>query len=49
MLHHHNPTAVFIMGGGEGATAREVLKHKGVEQCVMVDIDEVCIWWALSR
>ena len=29
--------------GGEGATAREVLKHKSVEQCVMVDIDEqVC-------
>lgn len=29
--------------GGEGATAREVLKHASVEKCVMVDIDEaVC-------
>lgn len=28
--------------GGEGSTAREVLRHKSVEQCVMVDIDEVC-------
>jgi thermospermine synthase len=29
--------------GGEGATAREVLRHKSVEKCVMVDIDEdVC-------
>jgi thermospermine synthase len=29
------------MGGGEGATAREVLRHKTVERVVMVDIDEV--------
>lgn len=29
--------------GGEGATAREVLRHSSVEKCVMVDIDEdVC-------
>lgn len=41
MLHHPNPKSVFIMGGGEGATAREVLRHKTVERCVMVDIDEV--------
>lgn len=41
MLHHPNPKRVFIMGGGEGSTAREVLRHKSVEQCVMVDIDEV--------
>lgn len=26
--------------GGEGATVREVLKHKSVEKVVMVDIDE---------
>mmetsp|Transcript_23336 Transcript_23336/g.64747 ORF Transcript_23336/g.64747 Transcript_23336/m.64747 type:complete len:312 (+) Transcript_23336:156-1091(+) len=41
MLHHPNPKAVFICGGGEGATAREVLRHKSVEKCVMVDIDKV--------
>ena len=28
-------------GGGEGATAREVLRHRGVERVIMVDIDEV--------
>lgn len=28
-------------GGGEGATAREVLRHKTVESVIMVDIDEV--------
>ena len=26
--------------GGEGATVREILKHKSVEKVVMVDIDE---------
>ncbi|KAL6760201.1 S-adenosyl-L-methionine-dependent methyltransferase [Haematococcus lacustris] len=41
MLHHHHPRTVFIMGGGEGATAREVLRHSSVQQVVMVDIDKV--------
>ena len=30
---------VLILGGGEGATLREVLRHPGVERCTMVDID----------
>ena len=41
MLLHPNPKTVFICGGGEGATAREVLRHKTVEKVVMVDIDQV--------
>ena len=40
MLLHPNPKTVLVMGGGEGATVREVLKHKSVERVVMVDIDE---------
>ena len=43
MLTHPNPKTVFVMGGGEGATVREVLKHKTVERCVMVDIDDVVV------
>jgi spermidine synthase len=39
MLTHPNPKRVFIVGGGEGATLREVLRHKSVEYCMMVDID----------
>jgi len=39
MLLHANPKNVFIGGGGEGSTAREVLRHRSVERCVMVDID----------
>jgi thermospermine synthase len=29
------------MGGGEGSTAREALRHRSVEKVVMCDIDEV--------
>ena len=39
LLLHPNPKRVFIGGGGEGATLREVLRHKSVEEAVMVDID----------
>lgn len=41
MLLHPNPKTVFVAGGGEGSTVREVLKHRSVEKVVMVDIDEV--------
>jgi spermidine synthase len=40
MLSHADPKSVFIAGGGEGATLREVLVHKSVKQVTMVDIDE---------
>lgn len=39
MLAHAEPKTVLIVGGGEGATLREVLKHPTVEKAVMVDID----------
>jgi hypothetical protein len=35
-------TCRVVFAGGEGATAREVLRHKSVEKVVMVDIDKVC-------
>jgi len=40
MLLHPEPRRVLVMGGGEGATAREVLRHPSVERVVMVDLDE---------
>jgi len=40
MVAHPNPRRVLILGGGEGATLREVLKHRTVERAVMVDIDQ---------
>ncbi|RLE80673.1 MAG: spermidine synthase [Thermoprotei archaeon] len=39
MFSHPNPQNVLIIGGGEGATLREVLKHRKVVQAIMVDID----------
>ena len=39
MVAHPDPREVFIAGGGEGATAREVLSHRSVTRAVMVDID----------
>ncbi len=43
MIVHENPERVLILGGGEGATLREVLKHATVKEAVMVDIDEQVI------
>lgn len=38
---HGAPQRVLILGGAEGATLREVLRWRTVEQVVMVEIDEV--------
>ncbi len=43
MVTHPKPRKVLIVGGGEGATLREVLKHNTVEEAVMVDIDKEVI------
>lgn len=43
MALHPNPEKVLIIGGGEGATLREVLKHNTVKEAVMVDIDPVVV------
>jgi len=43
MAMHPNPERVLIIGGGEGATLREVLKHNTVKEAVMVDIDPVVV------
>lgn len=40
MLAHPNPRRVLVIGGGDGGTLREVLKHKTVEKAIMVEIDE---------
>ncbi len=40
---HPSPKNILIIGGGDGGTAREVLRHKQVEKCVMVEIDELVV------
>jgi len=39
LLTHGDPRKVLIIGGGDGGTAREVLRHDSVEACTMVEID----------
>jgi spermidine synthase len=39
LLAHPDPKQVLIIGGGDGGTLREVLRHPGVERAVLVDID----------
>ena len=43
LLLHPRPESVFIGGGGEGATLREVLRHRSVQSVVMVDLDKEAV------
>lgn len=40
LFSHPNPKKVWIIGGGDCGTLREVLKHPGIEQAIQIDIDE---------
>ncbi len=40
LFTHPDPQDVLIIGGGDGGTAREVLKHKSVRRVDLVEIDE---------
>ncbi len=39
MATHPEPRDILILGGGEGATLREILRHPRVKRVTMVDID----------
>ncbi len=39
LIQHGAPRNVLVLGGGEGATVREVLRWNTVEKVLMVDID----------
>ncbi|REL37572.1 polyamine aminopropyltransferase [Rhodohalobacter sp. SW132] len=43
MFTHPNPQRVLIIGGGDGGTAREVLKHQSVVHVDMVEIDKTVV------
>lgn len=40
LILHENPKRVAILGGGEGATLREVLRWRCVERVLMIDLDK---------
>lgn len=39
LIEHHDPRRILVLGGGDGAIVREVVKHDNVEQCVLVELD----------
>lgn len=39
LFSHPNPRRVLVIGGGDGGTVREVLKHESVEHVDLVEID----------
>lgn len=43
MMNHKCPKSVLVIGGGDGGTVREVLKHNTVERVVLCEIDGMVI------
>jgi spermidine synthase len=42
-LTHPKPKRVLVIGGGDGGTVRELLRHEQIEEVVMVEIDEMVV------
>ena len=40
---HPSPRHVLVIGGGDGGTVREVLKHPEISRVVMVEIDDMVV------
>lgn len=43
LFSHPEPARVLIIGGGDGGTAREVLRHQNVKTVDLVEIDEMVV------
>ena len=43
LFTHPNPEKVLIIGGGDGGTAREVMRHSRVKHVDLVEIDETVV------
>ncbi len=43
MISHKSPKSVLVIGGADGGTVREVLKHNTVEKVVMCEIDGLAV------
>lgn len=40
LLTHPRPERAMVIGGGEGATLREILRYRSIRRALMVDIDQ---------
>lgn len=43
LFTHPNPKNVLVIGGGDGGTVREVVRHESVEKVEMVEIDGLVV------
>ncbi len=43
LFTHSNPENILIIGGGDGGTIREVIKHKTVKKVTLVEIDKMVV------
>jgi spermidine synthase len=43
LFAHPNPKRVLIIGGGDGGSVREALRHAGVERVTLVEIDGLVV------
>ena len=42
-LAHADPKRALVMGGGDGCSARELLKHRGIESIVVAELDATIV------
>jgi spermidine synthase len=40
LITHNHPGSVLVIGGGDGGTVREIVKHKGIEKIDVCEIDK---------
>nr|WP_320114855.1 polyamine aminopropyltransferase [uncultured Desulfuromonas sp.] len=43
LFTHPDPKKVLVIGGGDGGSIREIMKHPGVEQAILCEIDGLVI------
>lgn len=43
LLAHPAPKKVLVIGGGDGGSSEEILKHPGIERVVMAELDQAVI------
>ena len=43
LVVHRNPRRILVIGGGDGGTVREVLRHSTVESVTICEIDELVL------
>jgi len=48
LFTHPDPKKVLVIGGGDGGTIREIMKHKNVELAVLCEIDGLVIDQAIE-